>query len=131
MKQKKRKQAGITLVELLVAMLCATIAITMIVSTTLFITFTTDKLIKTGAESYRIQSIKDYILSQDHKTNPQAEYTVNEAENTISHNGTIIVRDTEISKIDFSEDENFIYCTLVFQQKSYRFIAGYKKGGST
>lgn len=129
MKLIKKKQAGLTLVELLVAMLCATLAITMIVGTTLFITFSTDEIIKTGSERYRIQNIKDYILSQDHKTNPESEYLADDSANTLTHNGHTVASDTELSKIYFSDDENFIYCTLVFPKESYRFIAGYKKGG--
>lgn len=129
MKTKNKKKAGLTLVELLVAMLCATLAITMIVGTTLFITYSTDELIQTGSETYRAQSIKNYILSQAHTSNPQSEYVVNDHENTLSHNDKIIVNDTQILKIEFSDDENFIYCNLVFPKESYRFVAGTKKGG--
>ncbi len=129
MKRIKQKQSGFTLVELLVAMLCATLAVSMVVSTLFFITFSTDELIETGSERYRISNIKDYILSQNHQTNPQTEYAVNGEENTLSHNGTVIARDTEILNITFSDDENFIYCTLTFPKDSYRFVAGTKKGG--
>ena len=128
MSQRRNKKRGITLVELLVAILCATLAISMVVGTTLFITFSTNELIKTGAEVYVTQNVKEYILSQNHQTIPQDEYTINSEENTLSHNSTTLARDIKILKIDFSEDENFIYCTLVFPQKTYRFIAGYKKG---
>jgi hypothetical protein len=124
-----KKKDGLTLVELLVAMLCATLAITMIVGTTLFITHSTDELIDVGSESYHVKSIKDYILSQNYKSNPQSEYVVNGEENTLSHNDTVISRETQILKIEFSDDENFIYCNLVFQDESYRFVAGTKKGG--
>ena len=130
MKPTKQKQSGMTLVELLVAMLCATLAISMIVTTLIFVTSTTGDLIEEGSESYRVQTIKTYILSQKHTTNPEAEYVVSDAENTLSHNGTVIARDTEILNIQFSDDENFIYCILVFPHESYRFVAATKKGGS-
>ena len=129
MKRIKKKQAGITLVELLVAMLCGTIAISMIVGTTLFITFSTDELVEVGSQSYRVQTIKDYILSQHHESNPSAEYELNKQEQTLSHNGTAIARDTQLLNIEFSENENFIYCTFVFPKETYRFVAGTKKGG--
>ena len=129
MNRTNKKKAGFTLVELLVAMLCATLAITMIVGTTLFITSSTNELIQVGSESYQVKSIKDYILSQNHKSNPQSEYVVNDEENTLSHNDTVISKETQILKIEFSDDENFIYCNLVFQDESYRFVAGTKKGG--
>lgn len=129
MKTKNKKKAGLTLVELLVAMLCATLAITMIVGTTLFISHSTKELIQAGSESYQVNSIKDYIISQKHGENPQAEYVVNGEDKTLSHNGTVIVKETQILKIEFSDDENFIYCNLVFQDESYRFVAGTKKGG--
>ena len=129
MKTKNRKKAGFTLVELLVAMLCGTLAISMVVGTTLFISYSTDELIQAGSEGYRVKTIADYIISQDHKSNPQAEYAVNDRENTLSHNDTVIARDIQILKIEFSDDENFIYCHLVFQNDSYRFVAGTKKGG--
>ena len=129
MSQRKNKKRGITLVELLVAMLCATIATTMIVGTTLFISYSTNELIQAGSEGYRVKNIADYIISQNHESNPQAEYVVNGEENTLSHNDTVIARDTQILKIEFSDDENFIYCNLVFQDESYRFVAGTKKGG--
>ncbi len=130
MKRTTHKQAGITLVELLVAMLCATLVISMVVSTLLFITFSTDELIQKGSEGYQAQSMKEYILSQNYSFNPEAEYTVNTEENTLSHNGTVIVGDTELLNVEFSDDENFIYCILVFPNESYRFVAGTKKGGS-
>ncbi len=115
--------------ELLVAMLCGTLAITMVVGTTLFITYSTNELIQVGSDTYHVQSIKDYVLSQNHKSNPEAEYVVNDEENTLSHNGTVIMKETQILKIEFSDNENFIYCNLVFPNESYRFIAGTKKGG--
>ena len=126
---RTNKKAGFTLVELLVAMLCATLAITMIVSTTLFITHSTDELIRAGSDSYQAKSIKDYILSQKHESNPQAEYVIDGEEQTLFHNGTVIARETPILKIEFSDDENFIYCNFVFPKESYRFIAGTKRGG--
>lgn len=115
--------------ELLVAMLCGTLAITMVVGTTLFITYTTNELIEAGSESYQVNSIKDYIISQKHGDDPQAEYDVNVEDKTLSHNGEVIVRETQILKIEFSVDENFIYCNLIFPEESYRFVAGTKKGG--
>ena len=130
MKPTKQKQSGFTLVELLVAMLCATLVISMVVSTLLFITLSTDELIQTSSQTYQIQNIKRYILSQKHTENPENEYVVKDEENTLLHNGTVIVNDTEILEIKFesSANEPFIYCTLVFPNDSYRFIAG-KKGG--
>ena len=129
MKTKNKKKAGFTLVELLVAMLCGTLAITMVVGTTLFITYTTNELIEAGSESYQVNSIKDYIISQKHGDDPKAEYDVNVEDKTLSHNGTVIVKETQILKIEFSVDENFIYCNLIFPEESYRFVAGTKKGG--
>jgi len=125
----KEKKSGFTLVELLVAMLCATLATAMVVGTTLFITHSTDELIQVGSDTYNVQSIKDYILSKNHKSNPQDEYVINSEDNTLSHNDTVIAKETQILKIEFSDDENFIYCNLVFQDESYRFVAGTKKGG--
>lgn len=129
MSQRKNIKRGFTLVELLVAMLCGTLATAMVVGTTLFISYSTNELIQAGSEGYRVKTIADYIISQDHQSNPQAEYVINGEENTLSHNDTVIARDTQILKIEFSDDENFIYCNLVFQDDSYRFVAGTKKGG--
>ncbi|MBR2722103.1 MAG: type II secretion system protein [Clostridia bacterium] len=132
--RKKSKQSGFTLVELLVAMVCATLAISMIISTLFFITFSTDELIRQSSEGYRIKTVKRYILQQGHTSNPSGDYTVNPEDKTLSYHDTdhdtvtVIVSDTEILDIQFSDDENsnLIYCILVLPNKSYRFVAGRK-----
>ncbi|MBR2926860.1 MAG: type II secretion system protein [Clostridia bacterium] len=126
--RKKSKQSGFTLVELLVAMVCATLAISMIISTLFFITFSTDELIRQGSEGYRIKTVKRYILQQEHTSNPSSDYKINPEDKTLSHHDTVIVSDTEILDIQFSDDENsnLIYCILVLPNKSYRFVAGRK-----
>lgn len=125
-RRMQKKQSGFTLVELLVAMLCATLAVSMVISTFLFITFTTDELIETGSERYSIQSIKNHILSQEYTAlPPTGTYTVNTEAKTLSHNGTVLVKETQLLEIAFSKSENLIiYCELIFPDDSYRFAVG-------
>ena len=130
MKPTKQKQSGFTLVELLVAMLCATLVISMVVSTLFFITFTTDELIDISADTYRVQTIKTYILQQNYKSLPSVEeYSIDDK--VLSHGNTVIVKDTELLKIAFSASENdnekLIYCELIFPNKTYRFAVGVKE----
>lgn len=117
------------MVELLVAMLCASLVLTMVGSTVVFMTKTTDELIDVSEEAYKISTIKDYILAQNYTAVPTG-FAVDTEKGKLLNNGKCVVEHTELLEIIFSEDENFIYCKLIFSKDNYQFVAGTKQGGA-
>ncbi len=128
-RKQKKKRTGFTLVELLVAMLCASLVLTMVGGTVVFMTKTTDELIDVSEEAYKISTMKEYILAQNYDAVPTG-FTVDTQHKKLLNNGKCVVEHTELLEIIFSEDENFIYCKLIFSEENYQFVAGTKKGGA-
>lgn len=125
MKLKVNKKLGFTLAELLVTMFIATIALTMITGTVIFMSKANDELIEDSQNTYKIQIIMDKIHSEEYST--KDDYAINEGD--LTKNGEVVVSDTKLENLVFYNQDEFIYCELVFPNKSYRFIVREKRVG--
>lgn len=125
MKLKVNKRLGFTLAELLVTMFIATIALTMITGTVIFMSKANDELIEDSQNTYKIQIIMDKIHSEEYST--KDDYAINEGD--LTKNGEVVVSDTKLENLVFYNQDEFIYCELVFPNKSYRFIVREKRVG--
>lgn len=122
MKLKVNKRLGFTLAELLVTMFIATIALTMITGTVIFMSKANDELIEDSQNTYKIQIIMDKIHSEEYSTKDDYENTFKLIEGDLTKNGEVVVSDTKLENLVFYNQDEFIYCELVFPNKSYRFI---------
>ena len=103
MKLKVNKRFGFTLVELLVTMFIATVALTMITGTVIFMSKANDELIEVSQNTYKIQIIMDKIHSEEYSTKDDYEYKTEQKTLTIV--------------LDFDENEklqNFSYMYTSF-----------------
>ena len=128
--QNKKRKSGFTLVELLVAMVCASLVLSMIIGTVIFMMKTTNELISVSEENYKIKTMRDHILfhSTDLTTSDEYNIAYETGDGELLFNGSTVVNDTELLNITFSEDGEFIYCELQFPDETYRFIVETKKG---
>lgn len=122
MKLKVNKRLGFTLAELLVTMFIATIALTMITGTVIFMSKANDELIEDSQNTYKIQIMMDKIHSEEYSTKDDYENTFKLIEGDLTKNGEVVVSDTKLENLVFYNQDEFIYCELVFPNKSYRFI---------
>ena len=122
MKLKLNKRLGFTLVELLVTMFIATIALTMITGTIIFMSKANDELIEDSQNTYKIQIMMDKIHSEEYSTKEDYENTFKLIEGDLTKNGEVVVSDTKLENLVFYNQDEFIYCELVFPNKSYKFI---------
>lgn len=122
MKLKVNKRLGFTLAELLVTMFIATIALTMITGTVIFMSKANDELIEDSQNTYKIQIIMDKIHSEEYSTKDDYENTFKLIEGDLTKNGEVVVSDTKLENLVFYNQDEFIYCELVFPNKSYNFI---------
>jgi prepilin-type N-terminal cleavage/methylation domain-containing protein len=122
MKLKLNKRLGFTLVELLVTMFIATIALTMITGTVIFMSKANDELIEDSQNTYKIQIMMDKIHSEEYSTKDDYENTFKLIEGDLTKNGEVVVSDTKLENLVFYNQDEFIYCELVFPNKSYKFI---------
>lgn len=122
MKLKVNKRLGFTLAELLVTMFIATIALTMITGTVIFMSKANDELIEDSQNTYKIQIIMDKIHSEEYNAFKLIE-------GDLTKNGEVVVSDTKLENLVFYNQDEFIYCELVFPNKSYRFIVREKRVG--
>jgi len=122
MKLKVNKRFGFTLVELLVTMFIATIALTMITGTVIFMSKANDELIEDSQNTYKIQIMMDKIHSEEYSTKDDYENTFKLIEGDLTKNGEVVVSDTKLENLVFYNQDEFIYCELVFPNKSYKFI---------
>ena len=122
MKLKLNKRLGFTLVELLVTMFIATIALTMITGTIIFMSKANDELIEDSQNTYKIQIMMDKIHSEEYSTKDDYENTFKLIEGDLTKNGEVVVSDTKLENLVFYNQDEFIYCELVFPNKSYKFI---------
>ena len=122
MKLKFNKRLGFTLVELLVTMFIATIALTMITGTIIFMSKANDELIEDSQNTYKIQIMMDKIHSEEYSTKEDYENTFKLIEGDLTKNGEVVVSDTKLENLVFYNQDEFIYCELVFPNKSYKFI---------
>jgi prepilin-type N-terminal cleavage/methylation domain-containing protein len=122
MKLKVNKRLGFTLAELLVTMFIATIALTMITGTVIFMSKANDELIEDSQNTYKIQIMMDKIHSEEYSTKEDYENTFKLIEGDLTKNGEVVVSDTKLENLVFYNQDEFIYCELVFPNKSYRFI---------
>ena len=122
MKLKVNKRFGFTLVELLVTMFIATVALTMITGTVIFMSKANDELIEVSQNTYKIQIIMDKIHSEEYSTKDDYENTFKLIEGDLTKNGEVVVTDTKLENLVFYNQDEFIYCELVFPNKSYKFI---------
>lgn len=122
MKLKVNKRLGFTLAELLVTMFIATIALTMITGTVIFMSKANDELIEDSQNTYKIQIIMDKIHSEEYSTKDDYENTFKLIEGDLTKNGEVVVSDTKLENLVFYNQDEFIYCELVFPNKSYKFI---------
>ena len=122
MKLKVNKRFGFTLVELLVTMFIATVALTMITGTVIFMSKANDELIEASQNTYKIQIIMDKIHSEEYSTKDDYENTFKLIEGDLTKNGEVVVSDTKLENLVFYNQDEFIYCELVFPNKSYKFI---------
>lgn len=129
MKLKVNKRLGFTLAELLVTMFIATIALTMITGTVIFMSKANDELIEDSQNTYKIQIIMDKIHSEEYSTKDYYENAFKLIEGDLTKNGEVVVSDTKLENLVFYNQDEFIYCELVFPNKSYRFIVREKRVG--
>lgn len=122
MKLKVNKRLGFTLAELLVTMFIATIALTMITGTVIFMSKANDELIEDSQNTYKIQIMMDKIHSEEYSTKEDYENTFKLIEGDLTKNGEVVVSDTKLENLVFYNQDEFIYCELVFPNKSYNFI---------
>ena len=122
MKLKVNKRLGFTLAELLVTMFIATIALTMITGTVIFMSKANDELIEDSQNTYKIQIMMDKIHSEEYSTKDDYENTFKLIEGDLTKNGEVVVSDTKLENLVFYNQDEFIYCELVFHNKSYNFI---------
>ncbi|HQQ39673.1 MAG TPA: prepilin-type N-terminal cleavage/methylation domain-containing protein [Bacilli bacterium] len=122
MKLKVNKRLGFTLAELLVTMFIATIALTMITGTIIFMSKANDELIEDSQNTYKIQIMMDKIHSEEYSTKEDYENTFKLIEGDLTKNGEVVVSDTKLENLVFYNQDEFIYCELVFPNKSYKFI---------
>lgn len=122
MKLKVNKRFGFTLVELLVTMFIATVALTMITGTVIFMSKANDELIEVSQNTYKIQIIMDKIHSEEYSTKDDYENIFKLIEGDLTKNGEVVVSDTKLENLVFYNQDEFIYCELVFPNKSYKFI---------
>ena len=122
MKLKVNKRLGFTLAELLVTMFIATIALTMITGTIIFMSKANDELIEDSQNTYKIQIMMDKIHSEEYSTKDDYENTFKLIEGDLTKNGEVVVTDTKLENLVFYNQDEFIYCELVFPNKSYKFI---------
>ncbi len=122
MKLKVNKRLGFTLAELLVTMFIATIALTMITGTVIFMSKANDELIEDSQNTYKIQIMMDKIHSEEYSTKEDYENTFKLIEGDLTKNGEVVVSDTKLENLVFYNQDEFIYCELVFPNKSYKFI---------
>ena len=122
MKLKVNKRLGFTLAELLVTMFIATIALTMITGTVIFMSKANDELIEASQNTYKIQIMMDKIHSEEYSTKDDYENTFKLIEGDLTKNGEVVVSDTKLENLVFYNQDEFIYCELVFPNKSYNFI---------
>lgn len=111
-----------TLVELLVTIFCSTIALTMLTGTLLFLTKTNEEILGAGEQIYEAKNVRDYILK-----NPDGldEFAVqNKADGTRAfiYESTEVYDDVRLLSVTFAEKDGFVYCTLVYPEKEYKFI---------
>jgi len=121
-KLKVNKRLGFTLAELLVTMFIATIALTMITGTIIFMSKANDELIEDSQNTYKIQIMMDKIHSEEYSTKEDYENTFKLIEGDLTKNGEVVVSDTKLENLVFYNQDEFIYCELVFPNKSYKFI---------
>jgi len=121
-KLKVNKRLGFTLAELLVTMFIATIALTMITGTVIFMSKANDELIEDSQNTYKIQIMMDKIHSEEYSTKDDYENTFKLIEGDLTKNGEVVVSDTKLENLVFYNQDEFIYCELVFPNKSYNFI---------
>lgn len=122
MKLKVNKRLGFTLAELLVTMFIATVALTMITGTVIFMSKANDELIEDSQNTYKIQIMMDKIHSEEYSTKDDYENTFKLIEGDLTKNGEVVVSDTKLENLVFYNQDEFIYCELVFPNKSYKFI---------
>lgn len=122
MKLKVNKRLGFTLAELLVTMFIATVALTMITGTVIFMSKANDELIEDSQNTYKIQIMMDKIHSEEYSTKEDYENTFKLIESDLTKNGEVVVSDTKLENLVFYNQDEFIYCELVFPNKSYKFI---------
>lgn len=122
MKLKVNKRLGFTLAELLVTMFIATVALTMITGTVIFMSKANDELIEDSQNTYKIQIMMDKIHSEEYSTKEDYENTFKLIEGDLTKNGEVVVSDTKLENLVFYNQDEFIYCELVFPNKSYKFI---------
>jgi prepilin-type N-terminal cleavage/methylation domain-containing protein len=128
-KLKVNKRLGFTLAELLVTMFIATIALTMITGTVIFMSKANDELIEDSQNTYKIQIIMDKIHSEEYSRKDDYKYAFKLNEGDLTKNGEVVVSDTKLENLVFYNQDEFIYCELVFPNKSYRFIVREKRVG--
>ncbi len=122
MKLKVNKRLGFTLAELLVTMFIATIALTMITGTVIFMSKANDELIEDSQNTYKIQIIMDKIHEEYSTKDDSYENAFKLIEGDLTKNGEVVVSDTKLENLVFYNQDEFIYCELVFPNKSYNFI---------
>ena len=122
MKLKVNKKLGFTLAELLVTMFITTVALTMITATVIFMSKANDELIEDSQNTYKIQIMMDKIHSEEYSTKDDYENTFKLIEGDLTKNGEVVVSDTKLENLVFYNQDEFIYCELVFPNKSYKFI---------
>ena len=103
MKLKLNKRFGFTLVELLVTMFIATVALTMITGTVIFMSKANDELIEVSQNTYKIQIIMDKIHSEEYSTKDDYENIFKLIEGDLTKNGEVVVTDTKLDNLVFYE----------------------------
>ncbi len=116
---------GFTLVELMVAIACSSIVLVGLFGAFSFLLTQQNRAVSIAEDTYQLPAIRDYICKNN--ITSDAELTITDG--TITHNGSILASDTEITAIIFtSPAENgtpFTLCRILGKGPAYEFIVGY------
>ncbi len=127
----KKKSRAFTLVELLVAMACASIALFMVFSTVTFVTKTNVKLMQSSYDMAMINNMQDCVVSRSDAmpdkslASFQEEFSARDGD-LLFKKGESKLSYGKLESIGFAvDDKDFIICTLNLEEMDdYSFIVG-------
>ncbi len=128
---KKKTKKGFTLVELLVAIFCASIFLTTLITALIFVQKVNKNLVSKSSDLYKIRNVKDYILDNY----SDGDTILIEGDDVIyyiyeSQESKTIASNTKIKNISIELDENnYKVCKIEYsnnKNKEFKFII--KKG---
>lgn len=117
-----KKKKGFTLIELLVTILCTSIIFEILIASVLYINRLNKNIIKKSSNLFKIQELSKIIINNFDGIVFKNEYVITKG--NIYHNNKLIIQNTTIDQISFLERDNFIICSLLYDNTIYQFIVG-------